>query len=100
MTALIPHLSLLLLAFAQNTAFSVVSRSRNRDNMTYHIIASLFSNGIWYLTFRELVTADMTLALFPAYCTGTVLGSVFGVKVSMVIERWLGAASDSHLSKK
>lgn len=97
---LMTHGGLLLLAFAQNVAFSLVSRSRNRDNVTFHIIASIFSNGIWFLTFRELVTADMTLSLFPTYCTGTVLGSVTGVKVSMVIERWLGAASDSHLDKK
>lgn len=94
------HLSLLLLAFAQNTAFSVVSRSRNRDNITYHVIASVFSNGIWFLTFKQLVTSNMTLELFPAYCVGTVAGSVFGVKVSMAIEKWLGAASDSHLEKK
>lgn len=96
---ILAQLSLLVLAFAQNTAFSVVSRSRNRDNMTYHVIASVFSNGIWFLTFKQLVTADMTLSLFPVYCVGTVLGSVFGVKVSMLIERWLGAASDSHLKK-
>ena len=99
-TVALAHLSLLALAFAQNTAFSVVSRSRNRDNMTYHIIASVFSNGIWFLTFKQLITADMTYELFPAYCAGTVCGSVFGVKVSMWIERILGAESDSHLKKK
>ncbi len=94
------YLSLMLLAFAQNTAFSVVSRSRNRDNITYHIIASIFSNGIWFLTFKMLITANMTLDLFVPYCIGTVAGSVFGVKVSMFIERILGAASDSHIKKK
>lgn len=97
---MIAHLFLLLLAFAQNVAFSLVSRSRNRDNITFHIIASVFSNGIWFLTFRQLVTSNMTLALFPTYCAGTVCGSVVGVKVSMAIERWLGAASDSHLKSK
>ena len=96
---ILAHLSLLALAFAQNTAFSIVSRSRNRDNITYHVVASVFSNGIWFLTFRQLIAADMTLTLFPAYCVGTVAGSVFGVKVSMWIERLLGAASDSHLKK-
>lgn len=96
---MITHLTLAALAFAQNTAFSVVSRSRNRDNMTYHVIASVFSNGIWFLTFRQLVAADMTLTLFPAYCVGTVAGSVFGVKISMQIERLLGAQSDSHIKK-
>lgn len=95
---MITHITLAALAFAQNTAFSVVSRSRNRNNITYHVIASVFSNGIWFLTFRQLVASDMTLTLFPAYCLGTVLGSVFGVKVSMRIERLLRAESDSHLT--
>lgn len=96
---ILAHLALLGLAFSQNVSFSLVSRSRNRDNMTYHVIAAIFSNGIWFLTFRQLVTANMTLSLFPTYCAGTVIGSVVGVKVSMWIERLLGAASDSHLKK-
>ena len=94
-----PYLSILLLAFAQNVSFSIVSRSRNRSNLRYHLIASVFSNGVWFLTFRQLVTADMSLLLFVPYTAGTVCGSLFGVKVSMTIERWLGAASDSHLDK-
>lgn len=85
------------LAFSQNASFSVVSRSRNRDNMTYHIIASVFSNGIWFMTMRELVVSEMSGAFAIPYIAGTVAGSVFGVKVSMAIERFLGAASDSHL---
>ena len=100
MNILLTHLSLLTLAFAQNVAFSIVSRSRNRDNATYHVVASVFSNGIWYLTFRQLVTANMTLDLFPTYCVGTVAGSVTGMKISMWVEKFLGATSDSHLVKK
>ena len=93
-TAFLPHLLLFVLAFVQNVSFSIVSRSRNRDNMKYHLIASLFSNSLWFLTFRELVRADMTLWLFPAYCFGTMLGSVLGAKISMRIEAWLGATAD------
>ncbi len=87
------------LAFAQNVSFSIVSRSRNRDNIRYHIIASVFSNAIWFMTFRQLVLGEMNLLLFVPYTLGTVTGSVFGVKVSMMLERWLGAASDSHLKR-
>ena len=94
------HLYIIFLAFAQNVAFSLVSRSRNRDNMTYHIVASIASNAVWFLTFRELVTANMTLAILPAYTVGTVAGSVFGVKVSMRIEQLIGATSDSHITKQ
>lgn len=94
-----PLLWIMALAFAQNVSFSIVSRSRNRDNMTYHLVAAVLSNGVWFLTFRELVQADMTFVLFLPYTIGTVSGSLLGAKVAMVIERWLGATSDGHLRK-
>ena len=92
-------LTILLLAFIQNISFSLVSRSRNRDNMKFHIIASGFSNTIWFLTFKELIMTDMSLYVLPFYMVGTIAGSVFGVKISMRIEKWLGASSDGHLKK-
>ena len=88
-----------MLAFIQNVSFSIVSRSRNRDNWTYHMIAASASNLIWFLTFRYLVMADMDYALLPGYLIGTVGGSLFGVKVAMAIEKWLGATADGHLQK-
>ena len=84
-------ISILLLAFAQNVAFSMVSRSRNRDNMTYHAICSVFSNGLWFVTISQLNTADFTLVLAVPYIVGTVAGSIFGAKVSMKIEKMIGA---------
>ena len=92
--------TLMLLAFAQSVSFSIVSRSRNRNNITYHIIASVLSNGIWFATFKNLLTADMNWVLFIPYTIGTVSGSVTGVKISQKIEQWLGAESDSHLKSK
>jgi uncharacterized membrane protein YfcA len=88
-----------LLAFIQNVTFSLVSRARNRNSMTYHAVASVFSNGVWFLTFRELVTRDMEFVLFIPYCIGTVIGSLFGAGLSMRIERMIGATSDGHLKK-
>lgn len=92
--------TILMLAFIQNISFSIVSRSRNRNNMRYHLIAAFFSNTIWFITFRQLVKADMMLLFFAPYCCGTMLGSVFGVKISMWIESKLGAAADGHLKSK
>lgn len=89
-----------LLAFVQNVSFSMVSRSRNRDNLTYHVIASVFSNSIWFLTLKELVATNLSVYLMPAYILGTTIGSVTGSKISMFIEKKLNAASDSHLEKK
>lgn len=93
---------ILLLVFVQNTSFSIVSRSRNRDNIWYHVIAASFSNTIWFFTFVSLLTYDMEtnwLLAIP-YGIGSVLGSVFGVKVSKAVERFLGVASDTHLKQQ
>lgn len=81
-----------LLLALQNASFTVVSRARNSGSDAYHAIASVFSNGIWLLVnflvvsqFNEILkTNDMLLfaqiALF--YVTFTVLGSVYGGKIS------------------
>ena len=84
-------LTVLSLAYIQNISFSMVSRSRNRDNMTYHAICSVFSNGIWFLTMHQLVVADLSLILLLPYVVGTVAGSITGAKVSMKIEKLIGA---------
>ena len=96
---LIGSLTLLALAAVQNIAFAVASRSRNRSSLKFHMVASLFSNGIWFITFRHLVTRDMCMTLFPWYCIGTVAGSLFGMKVAMRVEKWLGATTDAHMHK-
>jgi hypothetical protein len=93
-------LTMLLLAFIQNVSFSIVSRSRNRSSYRYHMIASVFSNGIWFLTFRQLVLMEMNWLLFIPYTIGTVAGSLTGVRISMWIEAKIGADSDSHLASK
>ncbi len=91
---------ILLLAFAQNLSFSLVSRSRNRDKIYYHLVAVSINNVLFFLTFRELVMADLALNLMLPYVIGTALGSVLGIKVSMKIESWLGATADGHLKNK
>lgn len=90
-------LFVMVLAFLQNVSFSLVSRSRNRDNLSYHVIAATLSNSIWFLTFRHLTLNNMDFSMFIPYNFGTVLGSVFGVKISMWIEQKLVARSDSHI---
>jgi len=93
-------ITILCLAFIQNISFTLVSRSRNRDNKTFHIFAAIGSNTLWFLTFRELVLADMTPILLIPYVIGTVVGSVVGMDISMWIEKKLGASADKHLNKE
>lgn len=83
-------LIMMVMAFAQNVSFSIVSRSRNRDSKLYHFIASIFSNGVWFMTMKYLiVTQNMTWLLFIPYTIGTVGGSVTGQTISMWIEKKL-----------
>lgn len=87
-------LVMMVLAFCQNVSFSIVSRSRNRDSKTYHFVAAIFSNGVWFATMKYLVvTSAMTWQLFIPYTIGTVLGSVAGQAISMKIEKLIGAKS-------
>jgi len=92
-----PSFLLLLagLSGAQQIAFSLVSRSRNRINMTYHVLASCFSNSIWFLTFRELQVKQWTPDLYIPYAAGAAIGSVTGVVSSMAIEKKLHVTSEA-----
>ena len=89
------ELTVILLAFIQNVAFTMVSRARNRDSMAYHAVCSVFSNGIWLLTMgfliNELIQVNYWIAL--PYIVGTVSGSLFGAKASMRVEKWLGTST-------
>jgi uncharacterized membrane protein YfcA len=84
------------LAFIQNVAFTLTSRSRNRDKYIYHTVTAIFSNGVFFLTFRELILAEMSWVLFVPYIIGTVSGSLFGAKIAFRIERIIGARADAH----
>lgn len=84
-------LTILIFAYIQNISFSIVSRARNRDNQFYHAGASILSNLVWFMTFRILVVDDMSWYLLTPYLIGTVAGSLTGSKVSMWIERKIGA---------
>ncbi len=96
---MVQGLYILALAFLQNISFSIVSRARNRDNFTYLIVASVASNLVWFLTFRELVLGEMNLFLLMPYTVGTVAGTLCGTSLSMLVERRLNATSDGHLKK-
>ncbi len=86
-------LFIMSLAFFQNVSFTMVSRARNRDNMAYHAICSVFSNGLWFATMGLLVVSDFNWVMAIPYIVGTVAGSLFGAKVSIRIEQLIGATA-------
>jgi hypothetical protein len=69
-------LMMLGLTILQNASFTLVSRARNSDNLMYHTIASVLSNGIWLLVIRHVVTNFDNWVLMGAYVVGAVIGSI------------------------
>lgn len=86
------------LCFIMGTMFSMVSRSRNRDNQSYHVLASMTAQVVYLLVLKELVSTDVAASIIPFYAVGMAVGSVSGAKASMVIEKYLFASADGHLA--
>lgn len=64
------------LTILQNASFTLVSRARNSNDLRYHTIASVLSNGIWLLVIRHVVTNFDNPNLMIAYLVGSVIGSI------------------------
>lgn len=70
----------------QNASFTMVSRARNSKSLWYNGVASVFSNGVWFLSLGIAVdklaharaAGSWELLAFTAmfYTTFTVVGSV------------------------
>lgn len=85
-----------ILLIAQNAAFTWVSRARNSGSIGYHAIASVGSNGIWFISNLLMVGSIVTmmqgapwiqlvwLGVFYTVCTVT--GSLLMHWVSL---KWL-----------
>lgn len=67
---------LFLLVVAQNASFTLVSRARNSSSLLYHLLASIGSNGIWLLVFRNMVVSINDVTLMWTYLVASVLGSI------------------------
>lgn len=82
------------LLVVQTAAFTWVSRARNSGSIGYHAVASVFSNGIWFVSNVLLIGVvakpDMTWqvlsGLGAVYVSGTVTGAVLMHYASI---RWL-----------
>ena len=91
----------------QNFSFTLVSRARNSGSPMRHVVASVFSNGVWFLS-QTLIFAQMmkilngeygvSMAVFAGlfYTTFTVIGSVAGHYFSLKTEKGKGAVGASN----
>lgn len=64
------------LTIIQNASFTLMSRARNSNSISYHAIASILSNGIWILVIRNVVSNFDKPELMIAYLIGSVIGSI------------------------
>ncbi len=94
------YAGLLGLAFCQNISFTFVSRSRQRDSHTYHLIAAVCSNGVWFLTYGHMVKYHMPLGMLLPFLCGTTLGSLLAAYGSRKIEQKLDLTADATKIRK
>jgi hypothetical protein len=80
------------LGFAQNIAFTFVSRGRNSGSLGYHLIAAIASNGIYaalLFTSIDLMSQakSMPVPFLIVYTATTVAGSVFAHWMALRAEK-------------
>jgi len=64
------------LTILQNASFTLISRARNSNSISYHFIASVLSNGIWLLVIKNVVSNFDKPELMISYLIGSVIGSI------------------------
>ena len=64
------------LTILQNASFTLISRARNSNSISYHVIASVLSNGIWLLVIKNVVSNFDKPELMISYLIGSVIGSI------------------------
>jgi uncharacterized membrane protein YfcA len=78
------YLLLFLVTILQNGSFTLVSRARNSNSILFHGLASVLSNGIWFIVVRQVVQPNAnTWLLGITYTAGAVTGSILMHYVSM-----------------
>lgn len=84
-----------LLGFIQNVAFTFVSRGRNSGSLGYHLVASIFSNGIYaallFVSIDQVAQAKNNPGLFlMIYTLATMSGSIFAHWLALKMEKGKG----------
>lgn len=68
------------LLLIQNASFTLVSRARNSSSLSFHALASVFSNGVWFLglavAVNKVTDGSNLWIVVPFYTVFTVIGSV------------------------
>ncbi len=67
---------LFCLTILQNASFTLVSRARNSGSYLYNALASVGSNGIWFVVVQQVIAKPNDLATGITYVIGATIGSV------------------------
>lgn len=81
-----------MLGFVQNVAFTFVSRGRNSGSLGYHLLASIFSNGIYAVllfTSIDIISQAKSrpIPFLVVYTLSTMSGSIFAHWLALRAER-------------
>jgi len=78
------YILLFLSTILQNASFTLVSRARNSNSIMFHALASVLSNGIWFMVINQITKKDVnTVIMGVVYTTAAVIGSVSMHYISM-----------------
>ena len=80
------------LGFVQNVAFTFVSRGRNSGSLMYHLIAAIFSNGLYaallFVSIDQVAQAKANPTNFLiVYTLSTLAGSIFAHWLALRLEK-------------
>lgn len=86
-------------SFAKSVAFTMVSRSRNRNHILYHLVSALGANGLWFFTLYSLALKNLDPHLAIPYIAASVSGGLAAVRIAMWVEKAIGASADAHVKQ-
>ena len=68
-----------ILLVVQNAAFTMVSRARNSGSYSYHAIASLFSNGVWFISQFILIDQIVKIIRSGSWVDAMLIGVMYSI---------------------
>lgn len=80
---------LFICTLVQNACFTLVSRARNGESLSFNALATVLSTVTWLVMLRQVVNHLDSWAMLATFVAGSVLGSVGMHWVSMRhVEGW------------
>ncbi|MBX4188082.1 MAG: hypothetical protein KW793_03030 [Candidatus Doudnabacteria bacterium] len=93
-------LTVLCLLIGQNASFTMVSRARQLSNIMFVKILSAFSNGFFIFVITAYAAHYDNVQLKFLYIVYTLVGTTFGLRLSLWIEKFGFVAKDALVSRR